>query len=277
MTGRIDSHHHLWRYTAEDYVWINDEMAVLRQDFLPGELGELLKAQGISGTVAVQARQTLEETAWLLRMAKEHPFISGVVGWAPLASEDFPAMVEELACEERLKGLRHVIQGEPDDDYILGEEFNRGVHALKGTGLVYDILVLEKHLPQTVRFVDMHPGQIFVLDHIAKPRIGVGERVGWAHNMAELAKRQNVYCKLSGMVTEANWNEWSEQGLRPYFDVVLECFGADRLMFGSDWPVCLLAANYGRGVTTVENFVQQLSATEQGRIWGGTAKEAYRL
>ena len=289
MTERIDSHHHLWRYNVEEYGWISGEMEVLRHDFLPGELGGVLKAQGIDGAVAVQARQTLEETAWLLQMAAEHSFIRGVVGWAPLASADFPAMVERLAGNERLKGLRHVIQDEPDDEYILDEEFNRGIDALKGTGLVYDILVLERHLPQTIQFVDRHPEQIFVLDHLAKPRIrdgGIGGSTrdstcnwtrDWKRNLGALAERQNVYCKLSGMVTEAHWQNWSVESLRPYFDVALEGFGAGRLMFGSDWPVCLLAASYERWMGTVEQFVRELSAAEQDRIWGETAMEVYRL
>lgn len=276
-TERIDAHHHLWRYTPEEYGWISEQMGVLRRDFLPGDLKPLLDGAGISGTMAVQARQTLDETEWLLRMADENAPIRGVVGWAPIMAPEFPEVLEELRQNPSLKGLRHIVQDEPDDDFILGESFNHGIQALRGTGLVYDVLIHARHLPQAERFVDRHPGQAFVLDHCAKPRIGSREMDPWRTQIRELARRPHVCCKLSGLVTEANWERWTPDDLRPYFDVVLEAFGPERLMFGSDWPVALLASGYQRWVETVEGWTAELSASEREAVWGGTAVRVYSL
>jgi len=277
MMQPIDAHHHFWRYSQEEYEWIGDDMASLRRDFLPGDLSLEISAAGIGGAVSVQARQTLEETAWLLGLAEEYPFLLGVVGWLPIAAPDFKAHIDKFASKAKLKGLRHVIQDEPDDHYILRPDFNRGISALRDTRLVYDILILERHLPQAIEFADRHPGQIFVLDHMAKPRIGQGILDPWRKNMVELAKRENVYCKISGLVTEANWQSWSNEDLRPYFEIVIENFGAHRLMMGSDWPVCLVAASYSRWVEALRALLGQLSADEQRRIMGETAAEVYHL
>jgi L-fuconolactonase len=233
----IDAHHHLWRYTLEEYAWIDEDMKALRRDFLPRDLYAEMSAAGIVGTVAVQARQTLEETRWLLDLAEESDAIRGVVGWAPIASEEFPGCMEEFDGRTKLKGLRHVIQGEVDENYILREDFNSGIRTMLGSGLVYDILIYERHLPQTIDFVDEHPQQVFVLDHVAKPLIAGGVLQPWADRMRELGKRENVWCKVSGLVTEAKWGEWTPETLKPYLDVAVEAFGPDRLMAGSDWPV----------------------------------------
>ncbi len=274
---KIDAHHHLWRYTPREYGWIDDSMRALRRDFLPADLEKELKAMGIAGAVTVQARQTLEETDWLLSLAEASSFLRAVVGWAPIASSSFPAELERLRGNKKLKGLRHVIQDEADANFINRPDFNRGIAALKGTGLVYDILIFERQLPAALEFVDRHPNQVFVLDHMAKPRIREGVTEPWRNNLSELARRENVYCKLSGLVTEADWATWTENSLRVYVEVALAAFGPRRMMAGSDWPVCLVATAYGKWFTTVEHFVAKLSAVERERIFGGTAIEAYGL
>ncbi len=277
MAERIDAHHHLWRYSLEEYGWIDDEMAALRRDFLPQDLTREITAAGIDGTVAVQARQTMEETRWLLQMADECDAIRGVVGWAPIAGEDFPRMMEEFEHRPKLKGLRHIIQGEKDENYILREDFNSGIRTLLGSGLVYDILVYERQLPQVIDFVDEHGSQMFVLDHVAKPLIREGVLEPWASRMRELGRRENVWCKVSGMVTEADWSRWTPETLRPYLDVAVEAFGAERLMAGSDWPVCLAASGYGRWFEVLREYFAGFGETEQAAVFGGTAIAVYEL
>lgn len=274
---RIDAHHHLWQFNDREYGWMSQEMSILRRDFLVPDLEAVLHANGFGGTVTVQARQTIEETRWLLGLRRQAPMILGVVGWVPLAAPDVRWHLDEFAADPELKGVRHVLHDEPDDSYILRDDFNHGISLLREYGLVYDLLVFARHLPQTIEFVDRHPSQVFVLDHIAKPRIRDGVLSPWREQMLELAKRENVYCKLSGMVTESDWGGWKCEDLEPYFDVVLEAFGPRRLMFGSDWPVILLAAPYATWVGAVSRKLETLSAGEQDRIWWGTAAEAYRL
>jgi len=273
----IDAHHHLWQYNPDEYGWMSGEMDLIRRDFLPEDLQRELSAAGVDGVVTVQARQRIEETEWLLELAGGHEFMRGVVGWVPLVAPDVPAVLERFAQNDKLKAVRHVLHDEPDDDYMLREDFNRGIDALLPFRLAYDILIFERHLPQTIRFVDRHPNQTFVVDHIAKPRIRDGVISPWRENLAELARRENVYCKISGVVTEADWNRWTEEQIRPYLDTVLEVFGPSRLMFGSDWPVCLLACDYARWLAIVRRAIEKLTAGEQDRILGGTAIEAYRL
>jgi L-fuconolactonase len=277
---RIDAHHHLWRYSAAEYGWIDDSMGALRRDFLPKNLVPELKEGGIHGVVSVQARQTLEETRWLLEMAESQVdgevWIRGIVGWAPLIDPDLQATLDELLQHRLLKGLRHVLQAEPDD-YMLNADFNRGISAMGTAGLVYDILVLENMLPQVIELVDRHPNQVFVLDHMAKPRIAAGMLEPWATNLCELARREHVYCKLSGLTTEANWQSWSSDELGAYVDVALQAFGPSRLLAGSDWPVCTLATSYKRWFATLHQMLSTLSTSEKNRIFGGTAIEVYRL
>lgn len=279
---RIDAHHHLWRYSAEQYDWISGPMAALRRDFLPQDLQPLLQQAELDGAIAVQARQDLAETHWLLQQAAQHPWMRGVVGWAPIAASEFPEVLATLRAQQKLKGLRHVIQDEPDDDFILGAEFGRGIAALRDTGLVYDILIYARHLPQTIRFVDRHPEQNFVLDHCGKPPLrGVSEGEGapepWASHIRELAKRRNLACKVSGLVTEAGWQQWTPALLEPCWRVVLEAFGPGRILFGSDWPVARLACKYQRWVETVLAWTAPLSAAEQAAIWGENAARIYKL
>jgi len=274
---KIDAHHHYWVYTPEEYGWIGDRMAAIRQDYLPENLEPALAAAGVDGVVTVQARQTLGETEWLLDLAAKNDFMRGVVGWVPLQDPQVGESLERFASDPKFRAVRHVVQGEPDDRFLLGDAFNRGVSLLKRWGLVYDILILERHLPQTIEFVDRHPDQVFVVDHIAKPRIGQQLMEPWATNLRELARRPNVYCKLSGMVTEGDFATWTAAQLHPYMETVLAAFGPQRVMYGSDWPVCLVACDYVRWFELVSRFVARLSVDEQARILGGTAIEAYSL
>ncbi len=277
MTDRIDAHHHLWRYTAEEHGGIDDSMCALRKDFLPEDLMAEMRVAGVEGAVAVQARQTVEETRWLLEQAEGCEAIRGVVGWAPIASPEFAVTMEEFAGRSKLKGLRHIVQAQPDETFLLGEEFNRGIHAMRGTGLVYDVLVYERQLPQAIEFAGMHPEQAFVLDHVAKPRIREGVIEPWASRIRELAKRENVSCKVSGMVTEADWGDWTAETLRPYLDVVVEAFGPERLMAGSDWPVCRVACGYAQWFGVLKEYFAGFSEAECEAVFGGTAKRIYRL
>ena len=275
---KIDAHHHLWKYSAAEYGWISPEMRVIRRDFLPRDLEPLMHHFDIEGTVAVQARQTLEETDWLLGLADQHKLIRGVVGWVPLADgARVKQNLERLAARPKLRGVRHVVQDEPDPGFILRPDFNEGVKALREFKLRYDILIFERHLPAAIEFVDRHPDQTFILDHIAKPRIKDRMLSPWDRNMRELSRRQNVYCKLSGMVTEADPRHWTPAGLQPYIDVALDAFGPKRLMYGSDWPVMLLAGDYAHWYRTVRAAIGKLSKNEQERILGGTAAEAYGI
>jgi L-fuconolactonase len=277
MPERIDAHHHLWTYQKEEYSWISGEMSAIARDFLVSDLEKELAGAGIDGSVAVQAQQSLQETEWLLSLANNSERIRGVVGWAPISSHELPATLEKWRDEKKLKGLRHIIQDEPDEKFMERKDFNQGVSRLAGTGLVYDILIYEQHLPAAIAFVDRHPKQVFVLDHIAKPRIRERILTPWAANVREVARRSNVYCKLSGMVTEADWKNWNVEDLRPYFDVVLDAFGPARLMAGSDWPVCLLASAYVQWFETLRDLLRPLSASEKDQIFGCVAAKVYSL
>jgi L-fuconolactonase len=272
----IDAHHHLWRYSPTEYDWINDSMAAIRRDFLTPDLVAELANARIDGSVTVQARQTLEETRWLLEAARSCEAIRGVVGWAPLAASDLEASLPALAAEPKLVGLRHIVQAEPRG-FLDGADFNRGIRALRTTGLIYDLLIVESQLEEAIRFVDRHTQQQFVLDHIAKPKIAAGEIEPWRTLMRELSQRENVCCKISGMVTEDAWTSWSMESLRPYLDVVVEVFGADRLMAGSDWPVCLVATGYDRWWQVLRSYFAAFSEAERGEIFGATAIRIYDL
>ncbi len=273
----IDSHHHFWKYDPVEYDWIDDKMKVIRKDFLPGNLEREINNSGVDGVVTVQARQSIVETEWILNMASENDFIKGTVGWLPIADDNFKIHLEKYASHEKLVALRHVIQGEPDNNFILGEKFNKGISQLMEYDLVYDILIFERHLPQTIEFVKNHPNQVFVLDHIAKPLIAKNELSPWRENILKLAQNDNVYCKMSGMVTEADFTQWTEDQLKPYFDTVIEAFGSDRLMFGSDWPVCLVGVEYKQWFELIKKQIKTLSKEEQDSILGENAIKAYKL
>lgn len=273
----IDTHHHFWKYNPEEYGWINNEMSVIRRNFLPEDLKKVIDENGVDGVISVHARQTIEETKTLLKYAGENEFMKGVVGWLPLADKKFPEILDEFAINKSLKGLRHVVQGEPNPEFILGKAFNNGISSLKNYNLVFDILIYEHQLPNAIRFVDLHPNQQFVLDHIAKPKIRINEIEAWKRNIRELAKRENVVCKISGMVTEADYKCWTTEQLQPYFDVVLDAFGTNRLMFGSDWPVCLVATQYGSWLEMVKNQILKFSKEEQEKILYKNALKYYLL
>jgi len=272
----IDAHHHLWRYTPEEYGWIDNSMAALRRDFLPADLEQVLAAAHIDGAITVQARQTLKETRWLLDLARTCPAIRGVVGWLPLSDVHIEALLDAFIDDPKLKGLRHVVQAEPAG-FLDAEAFNRGISLLAPRDLAYDILIFERQLEETIRFVDRHPNQPFVLDHIAKPPIAAAELEPWRTNLLNLAKRENVVCKISGLVTEADWVTWTPDSLRPYLDTVLEAFGPSRLMAGSDWPVCLVASSYTGWWQLLQTHFATLSDEEQAAIFGATAARIYNL
>jgi len=274
----IDSHHHLWKYSPDQYGWINDQMAVLRRDFLIPELQEIAGNSGVDGFVSVQARQTVEETDALLQMAAAEPLIRGVVGWVPLADPNVGEVLDRLAEEPKLKGIRHVVQDEPDDRFILGKDFNRGVSMLVSRDLVYDVLIFARQLPASIEFVDAHANIPMVLDHIAKPTIHADKfDQGWERDFREIAKRENLTCKFSGVVTEVRDDQWTIDTVRPYWDVALEAFTPKRLMFGSDWPVCLLKSSHRRWVETVQHLASELSEDEKSDLFANTATRVYNL
>lgn len=272
----IDAHHHLWRYSAAEYGWIDDTMAELRRDFVIEDLERELTAARVDRTVVVQARQSEEETEWLLALAQETPQILGVVGWAKIAADDFEREVEQLAQQQALVGLRHVVQAEPDG-FLDDAAFNRGIGAMRGMGLVYDILIYERQLEEAMRFVDRHPEQMFVLDHLAKPKIATGELLPWRERITAVAQRQNVLCKISGMVTEADPRNWTPEQLRPYLDTVVQAFGPERLMAGTDWPVCLVGTSYSGWWELLRDYFAHFSEEKRASIFGGCAVKTYGL
>lgn len=273
----VDAHQHFWRYDAREYGWIDDRMVPLRRDFLPEDLGPVLRQDGFDACVAVQARQTLEETRWLLELADGHPFVVGVVGWVDLQSPDVRAQLESVTRHPKLVGVRHIVQGEPDDLFLLRAEFCRGIALLGEFGLAYDILIYPRHLEVAAEFARRFPSQRFVLDHLGKPDIRRGEIRSWAAGLRGLARCPNVWGKLSGLVTEADWGAWTPEQLRPYLDVALDCFGAERLMIGSDWPVCTLAASHARATGAVRDYLRDRPAHERDAVLGGNARRFWNL
>lgn len=271
----IDAHQHFWLYNSNEYDWIDDSMAALRRDFLPGDLLPELRSNDFHGSVAVQARQTLEETRWLLELADQSPSILGVVGWVDLRSTDVRSQLAAFSQNRKLVGIRHIVQAEPDDRFLLRPEFLSGMAVLSDFDLAYDILIYTRHLPVAVEFVDRFPRQRFVLDHLAKPPIKSSEIALWAQGIRRLAAFPNVYCKLSGLVTEADWQNWKPKDIIPYLDVAFDAFGPDRLMIGSDWPVCLVAASYPRTVQLVKDYVQKTEWREA--VLGGNAQRFWRI
>lgn len=273
----IDAHQHFWRFDPVRDAWITEEMDVIRRDFLPADLAPFLKAAGIDGCVAVQADQSEAETHFLLECAQGNDFVKAVVGWVDLRSPDVAERLAYWAERPLVKGFRHIVQGEPDDKFLLREDFNNGVAALKKHGFTYDILVFPHQLPAVEQFVEKHPEQPLVIDHLAKPYIKKKEIGDWTKQIRRIARMPHVHCKLSGMVTEADLQDWKEADFRPYLDTVLEAFGPGRLMYGSDWPVCLLAADYARQKAIVDNFIGSLSASEKSGIMGGNAAAFYHI
>jgi L-fuconolactonase len=274
---QIDAHQHFWRYDQREYGWIDDSMAALRRDFLPADLKPELERSGFQGCIAVQARQTLEETRWLLELAEHTPFILGVVGWVDLRSPQLRCELESLAGKSKLVGIRHVVQSEPDERFLLQPDFLRGIAMLEEFDLAYDILIYTRHLPVAAEFVARFPRQRFVLDHLAKPPIKSRVLDSWARGIRDLAAFENVFCKVSGMVTEADWQAWKPEDMLPYLDVAFECFGPSRLMIGSDWPVCTMAASYSRVMEPVKNYLGKFAEEERNDVLGGNAANFWRL
>jgi L-fuconolactonase len=249
----VDAHQHFWRYDPGAYAWIDDRMDSLKRDFLPADLVPHLEQARVEATIAVQTHHSVEETDWLLELADAHPFIAGVVGWVDLQADDVEATVARMSAHPALAGIRHIVQSEADDGFLLGSAFGRGIAALGPAGLAYDILIYPRHLAVAADFVARYPSQTFVLDHLAKPEIRRGAIEEWANDLRRLAAAPNVWCKLSGLVTEADWGAWTPAQIEPYLDAAFGCFGAGRLIAGSDWPVCTLAADYSRTMALVRD------------------------
>ncbi len=274
--GCIDSHQHFWHYEPVKHSWIDDEMAVIRKSFLPADLEPIIKSNGVIGTVAVQADQTEAETNFLLGLAEEYDLIKGVVGWVDLRANNIDERLAYYAQFKNIKGFRHILQGE-DPSFMLQPSFLKGIAALNAYNFTYDILIFPHHLEAALQLVKQFPNQPFVIDHIAKPYIKAGEIEGWAKGMKALSEHENVYCKVSGMVTEADYKKWQPAHFTPYLDVVVEAFGMKRLLFGSDWPVCEVAASYGQMIGIVEDYFANFSLTEKNQFFNQNASSFYNL
>lgn len=272
----IDSHQHFWKYDPVRDSWINDAMKIIQRDFLPSDLKPILTENNVDGCIAVQADQSETETTFLLNLATHNNFIKGVVGWVDLCDNNVKKRLEYFAQNKLFKGVRHILQAEKED-FILNQAFMNGISELAALNLTYDLLVFPNQLKNSTQLVSKFSNQKFVLDHIAKPPIKLGEINDWKAAITALAKNPNVYCKLSGLTTEANWSSWNISDFTPYIDVVFEAFGTDRIMFGSDWPVCLLAGSYSKNKDIITSYIQQLSPTEQAQIMGLNAMDFYNL
>ncbi len=272
---RIDSHQHFWKYSPVEYTWITPGTP-LQRDWLPADLEREAAKVQIDGCIAVQARQTLEESRWLLELAAASSFVKGVVGWVDLQSAQVENDLATFSKNKKFVGVRHVVQSEPSD-FLLKPDFMRGLAALHAFDFTYDLLLFPKHLPSAVKVVEKLSHQRFVLDHIAKPMIRAGMMQPWKDDLRALARNPNVSCKISGLVTEAKLKDWKTEDFRPYLDVVFEAFGEDRVMFGSDWPVCLLAGTYGQVHALAADYFKQMPLAVEGKFFGGNALKFYRL
>lgn len=274
---KIDSHQHFWKYNDSMSDWITPEMAVLRRDFMPQDLEPVLKESGIEGCVVVQVNQNREENLFQLDNAKHHDFIKGVVGWVDLQAADIDDQLKDLSGNQKLKGFRHILQGEEDRALMLKPDFLRGMKALATYNFSYDILIYPDQLQYIPELVEKFPNQRFVIDHIAKPDIKQGKLKTWSEGIKTLRNYDNLYCKVSGVITEADWSSWHSEDFDRYLDVVFETFSPKRLMFGSDWPVCLVAGQYKDVVSIAERYIAKLTTNEQSLFWGGNAKTFYNL
>ena len=272
----IDSHQHFWKYDPVSYSWINDDMQVIRRDFLPGDLAVVLNENKVEGCIVVQADQTEEETDWLIILASKNDFIQGIIGWVDLRSDKIEERLRHYLQFNKVKGFRHVLQGE-EPSFMLQKDFLNGISKLDEFGFAYDILIFPHHLEAALQLVEQFPQQRFVIDHVAKPYIKDGKIDEWKAGMEKLAQHPYVYCKISGMVTEADWHNWTAEQLKPYLDVVVESFGIDRIMFGSDWPVCLVASSYSKWLQTVQNYFESFSEEDQEKVFSGNASRFYNL
>ena len=273
---RIDSHQHFWKFDPVRHAWIDSSMQNIAKDFLPKDLKPLLESNLMDGCIAVQADQSETETEFLLKVAEENSFIKGVVGWVDLSAEDISQRLEVFSKNPLFKGVRHVLQAEKEG-FMLQDPFLKGISELKNFNLTYDILIYPNQLEEARLLIEKNPDQPFVLDHLAKPYIKQQKIKNWASDIKELAKYKNVYCKLSGMVTEADWNHWQFENFKKYLSVAFDTFGSDRLMFGSDWPVCLLAGSYEHVVKIIDLFIENLEQEEKNNIMGRNACNFYNL
>jgi L-fuconolactonase len=277
MKPRIDAHQHFWRYDPKRDTWITDFMSGLRRDFLPEDLIAELDRNQMDASIAVQADQSEDETAFLLALAERYPFIAAVVGWVDLRAPNLPDRLQYYTQFEKLCGFRHIVQSEPDDRYLLRDDVVRGIGYLCQFGFTFDLLIYPKQMPAALELMELLPEQRFVIDHIAKPPIRAKEIAFWTNHIRVMASNPLAYCKVSGLITEADWHSWRPDQLKPYLDVVLEAFGTDRLLFGSDWPVCLLAGTYQRVKDLVVDYMRSLPASEQEKVLGGNAERFYGL
>jgi len=274
---KIDTHQHFWRYNDRDYSWMGPNMESLKKDRLPADLAPLLSESGIDGTIAVQARQCIDETRFLLELANHNSFIKAVVGWVDLCSPKLEMQLEQFCYHPALRAVRHVIHDEPDDRFMMRTDFLHGISRLSKYNLAYELLLFPRHLPIACELVRLFPDQTFILDHIAKPLIKDAKMQPWAGDIRRLATFPNVSCKISGMVTEANWSGFEPEDFTPYLDTVLEAFGPERLMIGSDWPVCTLAAEYGQVMNIAADYIEKLSPGQQQAIWADNAIRIYQI
>ncbi len=274
--SRIDAHQHFWSYDPGRHAWITEDMKKIRRDFAPSDLEPLLQAHGFSGCVTVQVDQTEEETLQLVSLAETHPFIAGVVGWVDLRSEALPSRLDYFSKWKQLKGFRHIVQAE-SPGFLEQPGFIRGVQQLQAFGFTYDLLIYHNQLPEAAAFVAQIPDTKIVIDHIAKPSIATGDLDQWKKYMRVLAGHANVWCKVSGMVTEARWHDWKYEDFVPYLDAVVEAFGVDRLLYGSDWPVCNVAATYDEQFSIVDRYFSAFSDAEKRMVLGDNARGFYNL
>jgi len=273
----IDSHQHFWQVGRFDYPWMSSDLGVLYRDYLPPVLKPILNANGVEKTVLVQASNSVAESRWLLELADQYPFIAGVVGWVNLRSEEVETELLEFTAHQKFKGVRHLVESEPADDWLIQPEVLRGLRQLSVHDLAYDLLVHPRHLMHVSKVAEHCPDLRLVIDHMAKPAIARGEFDGWAKQFKPLALFPNLHCKLSGLVTEANWSTWTIDDLRPFVDCALDSFGPDRMMFGSDYPVCLLAATYERVLDSFHEALKHLDDSDRTKIFSENAKNFYRL
>lgn len=275
---RIDAHQHFWKFHPVKDAWLTDEMEILKQDFMPQNLQPILKKNGVEGCIAVQSDQSLIETQFLLDLSADFSFIQGVVGWVDLQSDEVDMQLDSFSDENKLKGFRHIVQGETDPEFLLRPSFLSGVQKLYDRNYTYDLLITYNQLPQAVRFADqLAEGQPVVIDHLAKPNILEKEFDSWAAHMKRLSQHENFYCKFSGLVTEAKWSSWTKEDFEPYINHIFDSFGAERIIFGSDWPVCTLAADYSQIIDLVSSYVDKLSTNEQEKVWHKNAESFYKL
>ena len=273
----VDSHQHFWNYSPQRHLWMGEEMKLLKRDYLPADLLPLLKQNSIEGCVAVQASQTEEENIFLLTLAGQHDFIKGVVGWVDLRANQVEERLLHYKGINKMKGFRHIIHDEHDVDFMLRPDFMRGIGLLNQYGFTYDILIYPKHLMNTLNLVRRFPDQSFVIDHMAKPIIRENKIENWKKELEAVATCENVYCKVSGMVTEAKWNSWHKDDFTPYLDAVVEMFGTDRLIYGSDWPVCKLSSTYEDMFGIITSYFSKFTPSEQEKVFGGNATWFYKL